>query len=217
LNTAAQINAKKFILFVNDIVQTRNLQALISCIGRRLTQPNIPMKPGRIYGRHTTKMVGTEIKMDDPLNGILRREYQKSNVLMEASSTSSGSVYDVLKADPNTDFYTSSRANSFITASLKDGKTFILKSYMIRGRKNAEGNRYQLRNWKLEGQKATNGDWIILDHHSNEPFDILLVKTFNVSCPEELKAVRLTQDGPDTNGSYYLLINAFDIFGILSD
>ena len=189
------------------------MKTLISCIGRRLTQPNIPMKPEILKGRHERK--GIEIEMDDPLNGILRRENEKSNVLMEASATYNGNVYDLLKADPNVDFFTKDFENSFIEASLKDGKTFILKSYAIRGYKH-EGYNCHLQNWKLEGQKASNGEWIVLDSHSNEPFNKLVVKTFNVSCEEELKAVKLTQEGYNIhNGNYLFRINAFDIFGIL--
>jgi hypothetical protein len=41
----------------------------------------------------------------------------------------------------------------------------------------------QLQNWKL------------LDRHSSEPFNTLLVKMLDVSCKEELKAVKLTQEG----------------------
>ena len=126
-------------------------------------------------------------------------------------------VYDLLKADQNTHFYTNSFENSFIKASLKDEKTFILKSYMIRGNKDECDNVCcdQLKNWKLEGQKASDGEWILLDRHSNEPFDQLVVKTFNVSCEEKLKTVRLTQEGKDTSNSYFLRISAFDIFGVL--
>ena len=59
-------------------------------------------------------------------------------------------------------FFTQNSPNSFIKASLKDGKTFILKSYMIRGNKEND-NHHQLKSWKLEGQKASNGEWIVLD------------------------------------------------------
>ena len=99
-------------------------------------------------------------------------------------------------------------------ASLKDGKTFILKNYTIRGRK-YDITYYQLQHWRLEGQRASDNEWIVLDQHSNEPFDRLDVRTFDVSCEEELKAVKLTQTGNNTNGNYCLCINAFDIFGTL--
>ena len=164
------------------------------------------MKPRYIKGRHTSNK--TEITMDDPLNGILRRENKKLDVLIEASSTIGGNVYDLLKAERNIQFWTKNEENSFIKASLSEGKTFILKSYMIR-------NTGHLKHWRLEGQKASNGEWILLDRHSNEPFDQLVVKTFNVLCKEELKAVKLTQEGKSTIGNYYLKINAFDIFGVL--
>jgi small GTP-binding protein len=46
---------QEFISFVSEIAQTHNMRTLINCIGRRLTQPNIPIKPDVIEGRHTTK------------------------------------------------------------------------------------------------------------------------------------------------------------------
>ena len=70
-----------------------------------------------------------------------------------------------------------------------------------------------LQTWQLEGQKASNGEWIVLDSHSNEPFCVLETRTFNISCEERLKSVKLTQTGTETSGYHYLCINAFDIFG----
>ena len=134
---------------------------------------------------------------------------------MEASSTQNGNVYDLIKADPNSDFWTSNYENSFIKASLKDGSTFILNKYMIRGRRHQGSHYHHLKSWKLEGERASDGKWIILDQHSNEPFNQLEMRTFNVSCEEELKTVKLTQIGYNTAGAYHLCINAFDIFGNL--
>ena len=70
-------------------------------------------------------------------------------------------------------------------------------------------------NWKLEGQKASNEEWNLLDSHSNDPTKQLQVRTFDVSCEEKLKAVKLTQTGKTTLDNDLLIINGFDIFGIL--
>ena len=85
---------------------------------------------------------------------------------------------------------------------------------MIRGR---ICNCNLLQNWKLEGMKASNNEWIELDKHSNDRFNVLQVRIFSVTCSEKLKSVRLTQTGPETSGSHWLCINAFDVFGILFD
>ena len=129
---------------------------------------------------------------------------------MVASSTLNGDVYDLLKCDANLDFYTNEIANSFIQASLKDKRIFVIKNYTIRGRKSDCG---MLQSWKLEGQKASDDEWIELDNHWNEPFRVLQVKTFDVSCKEKLKAVKLTQTGKNSDDWNILNINAFDIFG----
>jgi len=202
----------EFLTFVNERSPSNEMRTLISCIGRRLLQPNIPMSNPYIEGRH--KPTGIAVPMDDPMNGILRRENQKANVTMDASSTCSGSVYDLIKADPNADFITRNEENSTVTASLKDGKTFVLTSYMIRGRKYDKGSSH-LQNWRIEGQKSSNGEWIKLDQHENEPFDKLMVKTFALTCKEQLRAVRLIQEGKTTYDNFNLCINAFDVFGFL--
>jgi hypothetical protein len=173
------------------------------------------MNPNYIKERHSKYDGRIEVTMDDPLNGILRREHNKSNVVMEASSTSHDNVYDLITANPNADFYTNNKQNSFIKASLKDGSTFILKKYMIRGNKCQGRSSHHLQHWKIEGQLASNDEWIVLDNHNNEPFDKLLVRTFDITCDKELKAVKLTQTGKNTNNFYYLMINAFDIFGTI--
>ena len=210
---------EEFVTFVINKSETRNMKTLVSCIGRRLTQPNIPMNPNYIKERHSKfveEIEEIEVTMDDPLNGILRREHNKSNVVMEVSSTCDGNVYDLITANPNADFYTKNEQNSFIKASLKDGSTFILKKYMIRGRRHQGRSNHHLQHWKIEGQLASNGEWIVLDNHNNEPFDQLLVRTFDISCDKELKAVKLTQTGKESSNNYYCLcINAFDIFGTI--
>ena len=206
---------EEFLSFVCEIVQQQNIKSLVSCIGRRFIQPNIPMKPNFIEGRH--KKLGKLISNEDPLHGILRREHEKGNVLLEPSSFSSrnnNGVYNLVKADDESYFYTQNSPNSFIKASLKDDKTFVVKSYMIRGNKNNDSN-CQIRTWKFEGQKASNGEWIVLDSHNNDPIKKLEVKTFNVSCEEKLKSIKITQTGTNTSNDNYLVINAFDIFGIL--
>ena len=200
---------EEFISFICNIIQEQNTKALISCLGRRCVQPKIPMNPKYIKGRH--EKVGTLIDNKDPLNGILRRENQKGNVLINASSTYCGDVNNLVKAGDNLEFYTNNVENSFVEASLKDRKTFIIKSYMIRGNC---GSSYQIKNWKIEGQKE-DGQWILLDSRNGESTSTLQVKTFNISCEEELKSVRLTQIGKSADGYYYFRINAFDIFGVL--
>ena len=120
----------------------------------------------------------------------------------------------LLKADDNSNFFTNNESNSFITASLKDGKSFIVKSYMIRGNRHSD-NSCQLQTWRFDGQRASDGQWITLDTHENDPTRQLQTRTFDVSCDEKLKAVKLTQTGVNTYRGNHLCINAFDIFGLL--
>ena len=87
---------------------------------------------------------------------------------------------------------------------------------MIRGTDH-EGNSYKMINWKLEGQKASNDEWILLDQKSNETFNRKEVKTFDAICNEKLKAIKLTQIGKNGSENYHMISNAFDVFGTLFD
>ena len=204
----------EFLTFINGLIQSQGMKAIINCIRRRLIQPKLPMDPEYIEGRHKIKCKKTVIGMDDPLNGILRREHEKGNVLMEASSTSAGSVYDLLKGKECTFWTDSNDKNSNVSASFKDESTFTISGYMIKGNTNRCVN--QLRSWKVEGQKAENGQWIVLDNRNNEDFTRNQVRTFKVENQEKLKAVRLTSTGPATSTDFwFIVIAAFDIFGVL--
>ena len=174
------------------------------------------MNPHKLKGRYGSlnQEKYTEIGKEDPRRGIFGRENENGNATISASSTLNGDVKYLLKANDYSDFYTYNEPNQFITASLKDGKSFIVKSYMIRGNWGSDTNN-QLQNWKLEGQKASDGQWVTLDSHQNDPTRSLQTRTFDVSCDEKLKAVKLTQTGEDTYGNNHLFINAFDVFGLL--
>ena len=150
---------------------------------------------------------------ENPFNGILKREFEKGNIVMEASSTSNGNVYDLIKDDTNSDFNTDSKPNSWISATIKN-KSMIINKYAIRGRK-YERKDHQLQSWKIEVQRQSDKQWIEVDKHENECFDKLQVRTFPINYTEPIIAIKLTQIGKDSWGYDYLCINAFEIFGYL--
>ena len=171
------------------------------------------MNPHKLKGRYGSlnQEKYREIGKEDSRRGIFGRENEKGNATISASSTYSGDVYTLLNSNSSSNFWTNNVPNSFITASLKDGKSFIVKSYMIK----SANTSHRLQHWKLEGQKASDGQWVTLDSHQNDPTRQLQTRTFDVSCDEKLKAVKLTQTGKDTYGYNHLVINAFDVFGLL--
>jgi hypothetical protein len=74
-------------------------------------------------------------------------------------------------------------------------------------------NSYYLQTWKFEGEK-TQGGWIELDSHTNDPFTKLQIRTFPIKCSEKIKSFKLTQTGKTTsNDDYFLIITALDVFG----
>ena len=101
-----------------------------------------------------------------------------------------------------------SKPNHFLEAEPNE-----LRYVIIGNTHGSDPNSYQLKTWKLEGRKASDGSWIVLDTHSNEQLSPKVPKVFNVSNNEKLTSVRLTQTGKNASGGDNLCINGFDIFG----
>jgi hypothetical protein len=153
LEYCSSSKCEEFLRFSCSVIQNESVKSLLTCIGRRFVQSTIPMNPPKLKGRHepsnksntadnrqeqSNEEKYTEIGKEDPHRGIFRRENENGNTTLSASSYYSGDINNLLKADDNSYFYTNNEPNSFITASLKDGKTFIVKSYMIRGNKDRD-------------------------------------------------------------------------------
>ena len=207
---------QEFIEFViTNICQDRYTESIITCMSNRLLTENLPKNPPFIKNRHKPPYVEnhTEITDSDPLNGILRREGTKGNVLL--TNPANDNIERLIKADDSFDFRSSIMENYYIEASLKDHRSFKITKYMIRGRKYkiSEGNNH-LKNWKLEGLRKSDNKWIELDHQEDKPLECLQYRVFPVSCDDELVSVKLTQ----TIDEYHQMgINAFDIFGYLEN
>ena len=203
---------KELLEYANkNIFTTQSSIALSKCFSRRLIKEKLPIEisDNNIESRYAHYYI--EYNDDDPLNGMLRKENEHGNVLLEASSRQEY-VYDILKAQPNIDYFTDNKPDSWIQASLKNKKLFIINKYMIRGKNEQLLGYCHLQTWKLEGQ-LPDGNWILLDTKSNQDISQLKIKLYEVNYNGPISAVRLTQTGKNTNNSYYLEINQFEIFG----
>ena len=212
-------NIKSFFDYIDaNIDTTKHIRPIIRCIGRRLLEPILPKTPNFLTKRHKPLVIPThepqlkEVTDSDPQKGILFYEHQKGNVILEASSTYGGNVYNLVKEGHPDYFETYGYSNSWIQASLKNNKPFIVRKYVIVG-STYHSTEEQLKTWKLEGKKASDGNWVVLDTHSNEQFSPKLTKVFNISNNDKLTSVRLTQTGENASGSHWFTINGFDIFG----
>ena len=203
-----------FVEYLNEnICKDNRLKSIIKCINRRLIQDQIPIKNIDLM-RYNFSII--EYNESEPLNGILRHEYLKDNVEMRTSGTSNGDVYDLLKNSKEVDFCTKDEPNSWFEGNLKTKKPFTITKYVIRGRKYKHSDGYgHLQSWKLEGHRVSDGEWIELDSHQNEPFDQFVLRTFSIQSKEKFDIVRLTQIGKNTGNYDDLKINAFDIFGCI--
>ena len=204
----------KFVEYINtNICKDNHFKSILKCINRRLVQEQIP-----VHIRNNKRYVKTpkfkyEYNENDPLNGLLRQEYLKGNVEMRASSSTSGDVYNLLKNDEHELFQTKNEQNSWIEGNLKNKQSFSITKYIIKGHKYGNPPNHNLQTWKFEGRRVSDGKWIVLDSHQNEPLYKLVVKAYPIQSNELFDAVRLTQTGKNDSNEYYLPLNGFDICG----
>ena len=162
----------------------------------------------------------TEVPYDanNPKKGILNHEYLKHNIELKASSIQRPHDSDMQLSDffvrmDNYSFCTKDEANSSITATIKDNKSFTVNKYMIRGNL-YDSYGFQLKSWKIKGKLSSTKEWIELDSHSNEnPFNEYEVRTFNINETEPLCGIQIIQTGPNSSNDNHFFISGFDVFG----
>ena len=187
-------------------------QNILKCLSRRLLQKNLPLSIVNNKNRYINQYKEYKYDENNPFNGILRQEYLNDNVKMRTSGTHTGKIYDLIRNDINSYFITTDEPNSWIKGKLKNKQPFIITKYAIRGNK-YDHTCHHLKSWKLEGKRISDGKWILLDNHENEPFNTLLIRSYSINNNEKLCAVRLTTAQLNQSGDYHLAINAFDIYG----
>ena len=180
---------------------------------RRISHENQKLKPYFLCERSSKK---DWIFVDDtnPLNGIFKQQFDQNNVTLTPSSYHYGNVNNIY-IDDDSQFHTVNTPFSYIQASLNNNKSFYITKYMIKGN-TRPGNDYHLKSWKFEGRKKSDGSWVEIDSHQNEPFSRSQIRVFDVDKDEIFDMVKLTQTDVNTSGNDQLIIKSFDIFGYLS-
>ena len=208
---------KELIEYSNEnIFITRSSKAVSSCFSRRLIQEKIPIdlsnsKEARYcsknneYKENNENEKYIEYNDADPLYGILRHENENNNVILEATSRLD-TVYNILNNHEKAEYRSDNIPNSWIKATLRNKKSFILNKYMIRGRDYPNGHFDHLKTWLLEGQKL-DGTWIELDSQKNQEIWNLKIKIYPIKVQEPLISVRLTQTDKSTDGDDNFGIN----------
>ena len=197
-----------------ELISSNKENIILECLERRLLLSNLPIQETNERYQKFISFQGKEIK-SNTLKGILYQENLNRNVLLESNSNSGYDVYNVIKRMNNAYFQTKNELNSYISAKLKNNKSFFIKEYYIRGHSVSGEPNHRIQTWKLEGRKVSDGEWIELDKHENEPIHQSEVKKYSISCKYPLNEVKLTQTGPNTSENNYLVISGFDIYGLL--
>ena len=205
-------------------IKSQNEHSLFSCISRRLIQTKIPILNDQFPNRYLNDQTKIDekyknwIKVDynsNNLEGIFYQENKKGNIKVNNNDLYPSNAFDLFKADDDAYYESKDEPNACIEVSFKNNKSFIINKYLIRGHKYTGTTNHRMRDWKLEGKQVKNGNWIELDKHFNEPIQQLQTKVFDISCQTPLNSVRLTHIGRASDNSYYMILNAFDIFGMI--
>ena len=150
---------------------------------------------------------------DNPLNGVFVQLRKEEAVKLSSSGVRCGSLEDLIVGLDNHNFVTNNEANSWVSADLINN-TVIPTGYMIRGRFDEY---HQMQSWTFEG-KTIDGNWIVLDEHTNEPFHAKEIRTFDVNGNNtKMTAFRITQTSKNISGGDNLCILGFDVFGIIDE
>ena len=213
-----------FLQYVNNYFQSLKLSnsdlTIIECLSKRCKYnlKDVPSKDDKRYKKYYKTYNYQE---NDVRNGILYNENKNQNVLITPSSNnnendeSRNPIQRLLEMPSNFSFYTKNIANSSITFSLKDKTPFNINGYMIRGNWNSDSDHSnQMKSWKLEGELASNHDWVKLDIKENQkPFNKYEVRVFTIPESDPLISVKLTQTAPNYSNSNNLVISSFEIYG----
>ena len=212
-----------FLQYVNNYFYSIKLcnsdYAIIECLSKRCKYnlKDVPSKDSKRYNKIKYNILKTyNYQENDVRNGILFNENKKQNVIITPSS-----IYDkqethnpihLLEMSTDTSFFSQDFENSSITFSLRDKTPFNINKYMIRG--NWCDNELQMISWKLEGQLASNNDWVPPDlKNYQRNFTKFEVRVFSIPQSEPLISVKLTQTSPNYNNNNILGISSFEIFG----
>ena len=145
-------------------------------------------------------------------NGILVNLFEEKKVSVTASSKASGDYMDVISGNDDARFFTEHDTEAWIQVMLENSSV-LPTSYMIRGSNYADDDN-QLQTWSVKGL-TQEGQWIVLDSHTNEPFHKTQVRTFEISSDVELVGFRLERTGLTTSGGKRLCVSQFEVFGTL--
>ena len=213
-----------FVKYVNQYFNSSKIchsdYSIIECLSKRCKYNllDIPSKDFKRYKKLYKITKTYQYQENDVRNGILFNENKRENVLITPSSNNNENLENfnplyLLEMLSNYSFYTKNIENSSITFLLKDKTPFVINKYMIRGNWNSEYSN-QMMSWKLEGQLASNKDWVSLDlKRDEEPLDKYQIRLFSIPQSEPLISVKLTQIAPNFSGNHNLAISSFEIYG----
>ena len=186
LEHCTEYKCELFIDFALSVAKDREEISIIKCLANKISKKNEKQTNKRKYIEQI--FIADDI---EHLNGILCIENKKANLSFEGSTKETkGNMIENILEDKDNRFQTDSQSiNSKIEASFKDKTSFIINKYLIRWH---SGTLRQLRNWKLEGRKVSDGSWIVIDEQNNQQLGSNNYRIYDVLCNEKLNSIRLT-------------------------
>jgi hypothetical protein len=104
--------------------------------------------------------------------------------------------------------------NSWIQYDFKDSQV-SMRHYSLRSRNDVDS--HHLINWVVEGS-ADGSHWVELDRRSNcrDLAGLNRIATYQISVPGFFRMIRLRQFQKNSFHADYLLVSAFELFGVLA-
>lgn len=165
-----------------------------------------------ISKRKSLKKVKLNVEDGSGICGLLRKDFSRDYISITTSSVKNGNPDSIINIE-TTDFWCSENLpNQYVILSLKNivGK---ITHYQIRTN-NIQSQKVHMQDWILE----TSNDgiiWNTLDsqYHSDCLKESWAIGTFTAIDNQWNNHYRLKMNGKNTNGSYYMYITGFELFG----
>ncbi len=186
--------------------------------GEKISDKELPIK-----NRYIINGINISNDEQEEFKGILTFLHERSNghieeeIDMSVSGTRDSSrlpknMYPF--ESKNEQFASANELNSWICFDFKD-KKISPSCYKIRS-SYGDSNCWNLLNWVFEGSNDKK-NWEVLDKQDNCPYlnGNGAIHAFNISNEDnkEYRCVRVRTTGPNRNGTYYLVMNTFELYG----
>jgi len=139
-----------------------------------------------------------------------------NNTVKLTSSTVCSGTLSTLVDSTNSSFYLSNlTGNEYLQFDF--GKYAVVPSHYTLRHSTVDSNNYFIRTWEFQGSNDGK-EWTVIKRYNSDQSmnSSCREKTFDVSCTKAYKQLKIANKGPESYGSYYMMVSGFEVYGRLA-